>query len=69
MNKLEQLEKAKAIVQQEIDTLKAAGLKSDNETETLLDADAETIEGGFNQNDKETSEDSCGFFCLTGTFN
>lgn len=65
MDKLEKLEKAKGIIEQEIDNLKVEKeQRNDEETEILLDSDSEVIEGGI----KDDIQQFCGFFCVQGTF-
>lgn len=65
MDKLEKLEKAKAIIEQEIDNLKVEEeQRNDEETEILLESDSEVIEGGI----EDDLRQFCGFFCVQGTF-
>lgn len=65
MDKLEKLEKAKAIIEQEIDNLKVEKeQRNDEETEILLESDSEVIEGGI----EDDIQQFCGFFCVQATF-
>lgn len=66
MDKLEKLEKGRSILQQEIDSIKANEQQRNEETEILLNSDVEAIEGGVEV--EEDLQQSCGFFCLKGTF-
>lgn len=65
MDKKEKFKMAANILQRELEKCEATS-KVNQDTEALLDSEAETIEGG--KEDEKEPDQFCGFFCASGTF-